>query len=205
MQTAKTVAPGSTRGAISEVLVNNDLGPSDTGTESRSWKPLGPQLDYRLGVTEHTDLGIGSFLIGLRTDMKFNVAAPSARWGLAPRVGIGIGEDLGTGDVVAPFAGVIGSWHPWTELSLYGGFNFTNYWITPHDRPSWAEDQAGESEASSTGWGDGVMQLSAGLALSLRGDVSLIVEYGLLRPAQDNPRDYYRFVQSHLLAGGFTF
>jgi hypothetical protein len=97
-------------------------------------------------------------------------------------------------------AGGIASYRVTAGFEPYVGVTFADHWI---ERPPPDVQLApGESLASRTYVGDGLVQLNAGFELSAHTGVGMFAEYGIWLPAQNDPGDGYAFVTTHVFAIG---
>lgn len=198
MQTAHTEPPGKGSMVIALDVMQNKL----SGVAGRDQlQDLSQQAAPRIGLSDHADIGFQPWMLsGVRGDLKVDLLGPHEPWAVATRLGAGYaGTDTQT---IMALAGGILSYRVTRGFEPYFGITYADHWI---HRPV---DQAlvphGETLASRTHTGDGLVQLSVGLEFG--GDSSaFIAEYNLWLPANNDPGDGYGFVTTEVFSLGVDF
>ena len=114
-QTARTEPPGTVVGHVGTTSVHNEV----TSNPDRGGAIIGVDSGMRLGVADHVDVRLRSFLLsGMQFDVKVNVMRPSEDLALAPRIGGGYAARYDTRNAIL---GVIGSYRIVHDLEPYLG------------------------------------------------------------------------------------
>jgi hypothetical protein len=199
MQTAHTEPPGKGSGTFAAAVVSNELSgvAGRTAADAQS-----VQAAPRLGLSRHVDVGLQPWmLIGLRSDVKVNLFAPEQRLAVAPRAGAGYAHG-GDARTFMGMAGAIFSYRVSRGFEPYLGTTYANHWIS---RPIFqTELQPGESLVPRDHTGDGLAQLTVGFEAG-GSSMSVLLEYNLWLPANNDPGDGYAFVHTHVFAIGIAF
>ncbi|HXK16926.1 MAG TPA: hypothetical protein VNG33_03960 [Polyangiaceae bacterium] len=200
-QTAHTTPPGHLRGNVGLSYLSNRVTREQSRSGGEPFVSVSAQAGLRVGVTQHLDLGLGSFGIESATlDAKYNVLEHDQAWALAPRIGVAYG---GKYETFRAEAGGIVSYKASRLVEPYLGLSFANYWITDYTRPD-TPAPAGSRYARRTGSGDGVLQLNLGVELPSKHYATLL-EYSHWFVLQDDPGDFYRFVPTNLVGVAVRF
>jgi len=192
-QTAKTVEPGGARMAIGVAGAFNEYDQARGGAQLSNYSL---ETGFRFGVDKSTDLGVGPWLTyGLQADVKHELTPRERPYGVALRFG---GGGAATEPVSwSAFGGVIGSYAfaPW--ITGYASGTYRNFWFV--DSKSRLPPADGSQYASRKGYGDGLLQATAGLRLGSP-RVALYLEYARWLPMQNDPGDFFKLVASHVFS-----
>jgi len=200
-QTAHTTPPGRVRANVGLSYLSNRVIAQQSRSGPNPFVSIAGQAGLRVGVTEHLDLGLGSFEIeGAALDAKYNLLGPAQPWALAPRVGAAYGGNYQT---FRAQAGGIASYRASRLVEPYLGLTFANYWIGKYTRPS-QPAPAGSHYAHRSGSGDGVLELNFGVELPSKHYATLL-EFSHWFVLQDDPGDFYRFVPTNLVGVAMRF
>ena len=198
-QTAHTAPPGRIRGSAGLSYVTNSV--VTRPSQPNPLLNLGAEAALRVGLTQHLDIGVGSFeLAGAALDAKYNLLRPDQDFALAPRAGVAYGFNYET--FRAEVGGVV-SYRLSRLVEPYLGLTFANYWIgdyTPPDAPA----PPGWHFARRKGTGDGVLELNVGVELPSKHFATLL-EYGHWFVLQDDPGDFYHFVPTNIVGVAVRF
>jgi hypothetical protein len=197
LQTARTTPPGTVQVTAGAGYLTNEMG--DVQQVDLSSFP--PSLGARVGLSPQTDLGLRQLLLaGGLIDLKHNVLDTGQPLALSLQGGIGAAYDLSSGWLLALPLTLLAS-YDFAWLTPYVGLGYLSFWIFGRQP---AADIALEQNVGRAGHGDGVLQLTVGLALPLTssGQTALLAEYTLLQPVLDDPGDSYVFVTNHLMSFG---
>jgi len=200
-QTAHTTPPGRVRGNVGLSYLANRVTAEQRRSGPNPFVSVAGQAGLRVGLTEHLDLGLGSFEIeGAALDAKYNLFDHDRAWALAPRVGAAYGLNYRT---FRAEAGGIASYRASRLVEPYVGLTFANYWIGKYTRPS-EPAPAGSHYAQRRGSGDGVLELNFGVELPSKHYATLL-EFSHWFVLQDDPGDFYRFVPTNLVGVAMRF
>ncbi len=192
-ETPRTLPPGKLSGTVGMALVLNE---NDSARGSVGLQNFAPQLGpIRVGIAPRVDVGIASLYgLGARADAKVALTRPTLKWALAVRAGGGYAADLGGRRAALAFAGVIASYSA-GAFEPYAAVTFANHWIygSPVNIPP-----PGGRNAPRAGYGDGLLQLVAGVRVYVANEGSVSLEYGRWQPMQDDPGDGYSFVANNI-------
>ncbi|HKY38714.1 MAG TPA: hypothetical protein VJN18_22380 [Polyangiaceae bacterium] len=195
-QTAHTQAPATVSVTPGATYVSNAI------DDQQGRGPLtnaGAQLGARVGITEHVDAGVGSFLLsGLKADVKVNVLGPHQNFAIAPRFGAGgrLGREIWMLE-----GGAIASYLLFERFEPYLGLTFANHWIEP-DPPL---GPLPPNVVGKSGTGDGLLQLSLGVELVATRHFAVLAEYGHWFVLHDDPGDFYRFLATNVVGVAMRF
>ncbi|HEX7600935.1 MAG TPA: hypothetical protein VF316_04990 [Polyangiaceae bacterium] len=199
-ETPRTLPKGHVSGntGISMVFNGSDAQRGGVGTHN-----LAPQLGpVRFGVAPHVDVGVATlFGLGLRADVKVSPTRPTLPFAFAVRAGGGAAVDTSNRSLAMAFAGVLAS-YTFGGVEPYVGATFANHWIYGQPAPDPASLAPGERYATRQGYGDGIVELTVGLRVSVSTWGSVSFEYSRWQPAQDDPGDFYRFVANDIASLG---
>ncbi|MBI5536976.1 MAG: hypothetical protein HY898_29920 [Deltaproteobacteria bacterium] len=200
MQTARTQPRGSVALVTGTSIVSNLERASEAKTVDSG---IVPDLAARVGVSRRVDVSVSAYVVGLGLTAKMNVLPLSSKFALSPRIGVA-GGAITDGSVIAGMAGGLVSFDATRGVSLYAGAMFFNHWIR-QPRPSWARLQAGDQAVGRKGYGDGLLQMGAGISAGDERVMVVMFEYNRLTPMQDDPGDYYKFQSANLFSIAFGF
>ncbi len=197
-QTARTERPGTVTGHSGTTVVHNAV-TRDPERDALAW---GVDSGLRLGLADHVDVGLRSFLLsGMQTDLKLNVLSPTDDLALAARVGGGYAARYETYNALA---GVIGSYRVLRDLEPYVGVTFSNFWIMDYGEPEIPRDST-ETYVDRSGTGDGLLKLVIGVQATLSAYTALMLEAGHWIPLNNDPGDFYAFVPTTVFGLGVRF
>lgn len=199
LQTARTVAPGTTQTTLASGLVHNQLAPFG---ERKHVPEIPIEVMVRHGATAQLDWGVRTFLgLGVLGDAKWNLLDHAWPTALALSGGLGAAVSGNSGlDTTAKIASVpvavTASHTVIPGLTPYGAVSYSAYWIfdygtsPPHPAPR-------------SGTGDGVLGLHVGVELAAASGRALLLEYTYARPVVDDPGDNYLFATNQFFMIGF--
>lgn len=198
-ETPRTLPKGHLSGNTGMSMVFNR---SDAERGGVGLHNLAPQLGpLRVGVAPHVDVGVATlFGLGLRADVKVSPTRPTLPFAFAVRAGGGGAYDT-SGSLAMAFAGVLAS-YTFGGVEPYLGATFANHWIYGRPTPDPGSLGPGERFATRQGYGDGLVELTVGLRVSVSTWGSVSFEYSRWQPAQDDPGDFYRFVPNDIASLG---
>ena len=206
LQTARTLPAGTTRTTIGDTLVTSGLGNGrPTRFRDPSANPLSyvpPDLQVRHGLSERVDIG-GRLLLGLGIvgDVKVNLLPPGSRAALALSAGVGFAFGLADAPVYVLHlpATLLASYDvaPW--LTPYAAIGYRGYWVWGADDPELSD----YNYTAPTGPGEGLVVVYLGVELRRASGRALLLEYGRLIPAVDDPGHPFTSISSHLFSIGF--
>jgi len=200
-ETPRTLPKGHVSGNTGMSMVFNR---SDAERGGVGLHNLAPQLGpLRVGVAPHVDVGLATlFGLGFRADVKVSPTRPTLPFAFAVRAGGGAAGDTSSRNLAMAFAGVLAS-YTFGVVEPYLGATFSNHWIYYGQAALPPGSLApGERYASRQGYGDGLVELTVGLRVSVSTWGSVSFEYSRWQPAQDDPGDFYRFVANDIASLG---
>lgn len=198
MQTARPLPPGEIAVTAGAGRVRNSVIERQASSDPVD---LVGGLAFRVGVVDGFDVGVGGALNGgAKVDAKYDVLPTHSRFALSPRGGVGYAES-GTDSALIAFAGVLASYDVVRWLTPYAGVTYGTYWVhrKAPDGVTLAHDERFVERA---GYGDGLVELTAGLSVQVVGAVAILAEVGRSVPAQNDEGDFFRFVPSTTVIGG---
>lgn len=197
LQTARPLPPGAMSVTAGLGSVENEVVAAQHAEQPIN---LVGDLAFRAGVVDRLDVGIsGLWNTGLRVDTKYDVLPSKSRFALSPRGGLGY--TVGGGSAFTAFGGGLASYDVLRWLTPYVGGTYATYWVRGRT-PSDVDLAPNERFADRKGYGDGLVELTAGLSLQLGRSVALLAEVDRWLPAQNDPGDFFRFVPSTVVMGG---
>jgi hypothetical protein len=183
LQTARTVAPGTTVVTLGGSLVHT----SDRGSTIQGVPIAAADVMVRHGVTDHFDFGVRSFVgLGLLADAKWNLLPADRATAVSLSAGAGAASDNGLVAHVPVTLTASRAFAPWFTPYLAVGYGA--YWIFGRSPPD-----PYLSYAPRTGTGDGLLMLHAGIELARASGRAVLLEYTYALPVVDDPGDFYGF------------
>jgi hypothetical protein len=158
-------------------------------------------LNARFGAHDRMDVGVKLLLLGgVETDVKVNLMPPRHPFALSLQAGIGMAADI-LSDHAGAFVthlpvSLLASFDCRGRVEPYLSLAWHFFWIfgrTPDDPPS------GGEYAARTGTGDEVLAVTAGVKVRLNRFVSLLFEYNYWHPVVNDPGDFFKFVDNHIV------
>lgn len=198
LQTARPLPPGEMSFTAGAGSVHNSV--VDAQQSPREPINVVGDLAFRVGVVDRLDIGIGGLWNGgLRADAKYDLLPTRSRFALSPRGGLGYAA--GGGWALTAFGGALASYDVFRWLTPYAGGTYATYWVhgrTPND----VTLASNERFADRKGYGDGLVELTAGLSVQVGRAVALLGEVDRWIPMQNDPGDFFRFVPSTVVMAG---
>lgn len=193
LQTARTVAPGTTTVTLGASLVDT----SDRGTTVAGFPIVPLEVMVRHGLSERVDFGVRTFVgLGLLADAKWNLLPADRAAALSLSAGIGAASDGGFVGHVPVTLTASRALAPW--LTPYLAIGYGAYWIFGRAPPD-----PTQSYAPRTWTGDGLLMLHAGVELARASGRALLLEYTYARPVVDDPGDFYGFGTNQFVSIAF--
>ncbi|MBN2498390.1 MAG: hypothetical protein JXR96_27615 [Deltaproteobacteria bacterium] len=200
MQTARTTPPGELDANVAAGYVYNQM----IEERGHALTNFQLQLGLRYGVCEQLDLGASLFMgVGALLDAKYNFLPADLPLAAALQAGFGAARDIGSGATVLhlPLRAVVSYDFLSGWLIPYAGLGLGLFWILGYGGEAHADGEL----VGRTGSGDGLIMLSAGLALFGGTACALYVEYSWWRPVLDDPGDRFAFADNHIFMAGVRF
>jgi len=197
MQTAKTTPRGKLFVTGSAGYAYNEM----VDERGSSVSNVLPQIHARYGVTEQLDVGVKVFLWGGgAVDTKINLISADSALAVSLLGGFAAAHDVLDQHKNAWLLHVpliaLASYTLWDRVTPYAAFGYGFYWIL--GRSGISKEHPDASPAARKGHGDGLLQLSSGVEVTLTRRVTAIAEYDYWHPVVDDPGDYFSFADNHM-------